>query len=76
MLCSVGVSAGKGFMPFLKQCSTCFKAVGPSFEGGHKALPAPGKCNQSMDMYVKIKDIKGGTWQADLSQMGQSAESK
>jgi len=39
-------SAGKGFMPFLKQCSTYFSkrldhfsAVGSLFVEGHKALP-------------------------------------
>ena len=45
-----GASAGKGFMPFLKQCSTYFPSwrwcffisVGTFFEGGHEALPCSG----------------------------------
>ena len=36
------VSAGKGFMPFLKQCSTYLKAVGTFFVEGHEALPYTG----------------------------------
>ena len=46
------VSAGKGFMPFLKQCSTYLKAVGTFFVEGHEALPCTG-CMRSMFEYVR-----------------------
>ena len=54
-----GASAGKGFMPFLKRCSTYFSLRGGgvfSYRLGHflregmKPSPAPGKCDQCLNM--------------------------
>ena len=58
-----GASAGKGFMPFLKQCSTYFCQIGGgvfSYLLGHflregmKPSPALGKCDQCMNMYAEL----------------------
>jgi len=47
------VSAGKGFMPFLKQCSTYLKAVGTILWKGMKPFPALGTCDPSLGVYVE-----------------------
>ena len=48
------VSAGKGFMPFLKQCSTCFfKRLGHFLWKGMKPFPAQGTCDPSLGVYVE-----------------------
>ena len=52
-----------------------FKSGWVIFVEGHEALPCWER-DPCMDRYVKIKDIKEGPRQTDLSQMGQSDESK
>ena len=47
------VSAGKGFMPFLKQCSTYLKAVGSFLWKGMKPFPALGKCDTYLGSTLK-----------------------
>ena len=63
-----GASAGKGFMPFLKQCSTYFPSavvffaqrLGHFLREGMKSSPALGKCNQCMNMYAMIPPSDDG----------------
>ena len=56
------VSAGKGSMPFLKQCSTYLKAVGTFFVEGHEALPYWVRTyDQWLEMYVEIMRDKDFT---------------
>ena len=48
------VSAGKGFMPFLKQCSTYFlKRLGHFLWKGMKPFPALGKCDTYLGSTLK-----------------------
>ena len=74
MLCGVGVSAVvcRSLRPLRLGEKYIPREKGLSQRRGERK----GMHDRCMDMYVIIKDIKGGTWQADLSQMGQSAESK
>ena len=74
MLCGVGVSAVvcRSLRPLRLGEKYIPREKGLSQRRGERK----GMHDRCMDMYVIIKDIKEETWQADLSQMGQSAESK
>ena len=65
----------EGLYALPKTMFDLFKSGWVIFVEGHEALPCWER-DPCMDRYVKIKDIKEGTRQADLSQVGQSDESK